>query len=139
MKERYKRLIKNTARSLRKNQTSCEQLLWEIIRGRKLAGKKFLRQYPIVFDWQGRKRFFVVDFYCHESKLAIELDGGVHEKQKGHDQLREKILKSLGIEVLRFDNDDIRNGLVVVMGKIKEKLLASAPSLHKRGGMGGEF
>jgi very-short-patch-repair endonuclease len=56
------------ARELRRNQTDAEQLLWGLLRDRRFAGKKFRRQHPV-----GR---YILDFYCHELKLAIELDGG---------------------------------------------------------------
>jgi very-short-patch-repair endonuclease len=72
------RLIKQATRNLRKSQTTAEQTFWEIIRNRKILGKKFLRQYPIIYKWRGKQKFFVADFYCHENRLIIELDGGIH-------------------------------------------------------------
>jgi very-short-patch-repair endonuclease len=65
---------------LRKTPTPSENILWQVLRNRKLDGKKFVRQFPIIFEYQGRKRFFVADFYCHEAKLIIELDGKIQEK-----------------------------------------------------------
>lgn len=139
MKERFKNLIKQTVRDLRKNQTNSEELLWEIIRNRKLLGKKFLRRHPLIFNWYRRKRFIVADFYCHETKLIIELDGAVHDRQKDYDKARDYVSKSLGIKVLRFDNDDIKNNIHGVIETIKEELTTITPSLHKRGGKGGEL
>ncbi|OGC21375.1 hypothetical protein A2291_07765 [candidate division WOR-1 bacterium RIFOXYB2_FULL_42_35] len=109
MKENLKNLIKVTVRNLRKNQTKAEAKLWEALRGRQLQGKKFLRQFPIVFKWQNRERFIIADFYCHGAKLVVELDGGIHEQQKEYDELRDYVLKSLGLKVLRITNETIEN------------------------------
>jgi very-short-patch-repair endonuclease len=75
---RNKELInvaKNLCRELRKNSTKAERLLWEVIRNRKLANKKFYRQYPIFHDINGKETFFISDFFCFEEKLIIEIDG----------------------------------------------------------------
>jgi len=61
-------LAKNTARELRKNQTESEGIFWEVVRNRKLFGKKFLRQHPVQLKFMGKKRFFIGDFYCAEKK-----------------------------------------------------------------------
>ena len=89
------------ARSLRSNQTDAEQLLWGLLRGRRLAGRKFRRQHPI-----GR---YILDFYCHEDRLAVEVDGGQHndEKKKLHDDRRSRFLREQGIRVVRFWNHDV--------------------------------
>ena len=89
------------ARSLRSNQTDAEQLLWGLLRVRRLAGRKFRRQYPI-----GR---YILDFYCHEDRLAVEVDGGQHndEKAKLHDDRRSRFLREQGIRVVRFWNHDV--------------------------------
>ncbi len=93
---------KETARYLKKNQTQAEKVFWELIRNRRFEGIKFYRQYPIRFESEGQKRFFVVDFYCHKTKTVFEIDGGIHEKTKGYDEMREKILKSLKYKLVRF-------------------------------------
>ena len=72
-------LIKQTVRDLRKNQTLSEVKIWKAVRNRKLKGKKFLRQHPIRFNMDGRKRFFIADFYCHEKNLVVEIDGKIHQ------------------------------------------------------------
>ena len=89
------------ARSLRSNQTDAEQLLWGLLRVRRLAGRKFRRQHPI-----GR---YILDFYCHEDRLAVEVDGGQHndEKAKLHDDRRSRFLREQGIRVVRFWNHDV--------------------------------
>ncbi|MBI5400346.1 DUF559 domain-containing protein [Candidatus Saganbacteria bacterium] len=79
-RERLNKLIKQAVRRLRKRQTKSEAILWHEIRNRQLNGAKFFRQYPIVFEWQARKRFLIADFYCHKANLVIELDGPIHEK-----------------------------------------------------------
>ena len=89
------------ARQLRVNQTDCEQLLWQKIRSRQIANLKFRRQFPCPP--------YVLDFYCAELKLAIELDGGQHYETSGliHDQRRTRYLNQKGIEVVRFSNLEV--------------------------------
>jgi len=100
------------ARKLRRSETSAERYFWLILRNRKIAGLKFRRQHPI-----GK---YVVDFYCHEKKLAIELDGCIHDlpEVKNHDNDRMKVIEQLGVTVLRFTNDEIFNDLNNVINKI---------------------
>ena len=89
------------ARSLRNNQTDAEQLLWGLLRGRRFAGRKFRHQHPI-----GR---YILDFYCHESRLAVELDGGQHNdgETRSYDDRRSRFLREQGIRVVRFWNHDV--------------------------------
>ena len=89
------------ARSLRGKQTDAEQLLWGLLRDRRFAGKKFRRQHPI-----GR---YILDFYCHEQSLAVELDGGQHndEETRSRDERRSRFLREQGIRVVRFWNHDV--------------------------------
>ncbi|MFH1684214.1 MAG: endonuclease domain-containing protein [Candidatus Margulisiibacteriota bacterium] len=119
MRYRLKRVIKETVRDLRKNQTEAEAILWQELRNRKLNGKKFLRQYPIVFTWEDKEHFFVPDFYCHEAGLIIELDGGIHRRQKDYDKLREAVLQDLGLRVVRFKNKLVLNNLQAALEVIK--------------------
>lgn len=86
------------ARQLRKNMTDAELFLWKKIR-RKSLGYRFIRQY-IVDD------LYIVDFYCQEKRLVIELDGGQHADNT-EDVKRQKYLEEKGIIVLRFWNDEI--------------------------------
>ncbi|MCG8698178.1 MAG: DUF559 domain-containing protein [Bacteroidales bacterium] len=103
-----KRDIIQLARDLRKRQTPSEKLLWENLRNRKLKGKKFNRQFPIVYDETGFKlHFFIADFYCDEAKLVIELDGKIHEEQEEYDKTRDSIMGQLGLKVLRFKNEEL--------------------------------
>ena len=104
------------ARELRRSSTGAEDKLWELLRNRKLNGKKFRRQHPIAN--------YVLDFYCHECKLAVELDGNYHnaEEAKEYDATRTKLLNEYGIKVLRFWNDDVINKPDKVLARIGECL-----------------
>ena len=82
------------ARQHRKQPTDAEQALWQILRGRQLAGYKFRRQAPI-----GQ---YIADFLSHRPKLIIELDGGQHQQQTHYDHQRTRRLKSKGFKVIRF-------------------------------------
>jgi len=98
-------------RELRKNSTTAEKIFWEAVRNRKFMGKKINRQFPIYFDLLGKETFFIADFYCHEEKLVIEIDGGYHKRQKEYDALRTEVINTLGIRVVRFKNELIENNL----------------------------
>ncbi|WP_254045173.1 DUF559 domain-containing protein, partial [Thiohalocapsa sp. ML1] len=89
------------ARELRQEQTDAEQLLWGLLRNRRFLGKKFRRQHPV-----GR---YILDFYCHQDRLAVELDGGQHGEQPvaKYDEERTKALEQEGIRVVRFWNNDV--------------------------------
>ena len=100
-------VIKDTVRNLRHNPTIAEQAFWELIRGKKIKNHKFNRQFAIIFDYEGKKRFFIADFYCHALKLIIEIDGKIHDKQKEYDDVRTYILNNLGCKILKFKNEDI--------------------------------
>lgn len=114
----YKRIYdknkKVFARKLRREQTKPEILLWSAIRNRRLSGFKFRRQFPV--------SGYVLDFYCIEKKLAIELDGETHEFRYEYDVERTKALNQLGIHVLRFSNEDIYKNLRGVLVDIEKFL-----------------
>jgi len=95
------------AKKLRKKQTAAEKLLWEQIKERKLMGFKFRRQAPF-----GR---YILDFYCTEKHLALEVDGPSHEERKEYDANRDSFIKSAGVKTLRFTNKDIRLNLPEVL------------------------
>ena len=105
------------ARQLRKQQTDAENLLWYLLRGRRFCGFKFRRQYPTCG--------YILDFYCHDAGLAVELDGGGHldEEQRLYDEERTKVLVSAGIRVVRFWNNDVLNSLEVVLEELHDHLL----------------
>jgi len=112
--------ITQLARSLRKDQTPSEKTLWQALRNRKLAGKKFLRQHPIVYEeLNGKKYFFIADFYCAEYGLVVELDGKIHDFQKDYDQQRDIVLRAHGLKVLHIKNEELQN-MELVLQKIKD-------------------
>ena len=100
------------ARELRRKATDAEKYLWSLLRNRQLAGYKFRRQHPL-----GR---FVLDFYCHEAKLCVELDGGQHAEpaQADYDRERTVWLNREGIRVIRFWNTDVLNNIEGVLQSI---------------------
>ncbi|WP_455807383.1 endonuclease domain-containing protein [Pseudomonas fluorescens] len=89
------------ARQLRVNQTDCEHLLWQKLRSRQIVNLKFRRQFPCPP--------YVLDFFCTELKLAIELDGSQHYEMPKviHDERRTHYLNQKGIEVARFSNLEV--------------------------------
>jgi len=101
-------------RSLRKRQTRAEDILWERLRGSRFHGAKFPRQVP--FDR------FVVDFYCHAAKLAIELDGKQHEWFSEYDAGRTEVLERLGVDVVRFTNEEVSGDLGSVLERSRAAL-----------------
>jgi very-short-patch-repair endonuclease len=103
-----------TARRLRRNQTNAERTLWFRLRDRRLAGQKFRRQFPI--------DRFVVDFFCADAHLIIELDGGQHAVREHADQQRTKVLEAMGYLVLRFWNNDVLKNINGVLEEISTAL-----------------
>jgi len=106
------------AKDLRANLTEAEEKLWKSLRGNKLEGYKFRRQHPL--------GLYIVDFYCHSLKLAIEIDGEYHftEKQKLMDDNRTKEIEFQGVNVIRFTNQEVMNDITQVIEKIKSFIIA---------------
>jgi len=104
------------ARSLRAKQTPAEEMLWELLRNHKLMGLKFRRQHQI--------GDYIVDFYCHDQGLVIELDGKVHatEERRKKDQKRDAYLSSCGFKVLRFQNNELFNSPQQVLDSIAREV-----------------
>ena len=104
-------------RRLRAEKTEAEATLWQLLRNRTLMRCKFRRQVPI-----GR---YVADFYCHDRKLIIELDGGVHAEpdQQIHDHNRDTFLLSLGLKVLRFSNEEALAAPQKILEQIRNALV----------------
>src|SRR5437868_7741606 len=113
--------LRKLVRELRKELTSAETLLRELIRNRRLLGFKFRRQHQI-----GK---YVADFYCREAKLVIECDGGIHARVEAwnHDQNRDAYLSSLDLRVLRFTNDEVLNETTRVLAVIETYLREAKP------------
>jgi very-short-patch-repair endonuclease len=105
------------ARENRRNLTSAEYDLWQILRSRRLNGIKFRRQHPV--------EQFIVDFYCHEAKLVIEVDGGYHDRpgQAEADKGRERRLAELGLTVIRFTNEEVMYNIDLVRSRIERVIL----------------
>ncbi len=119
-KKELRKVAKIVCRDLRKNSTMAEKIFWEAVRNKKLNGKKFYRQHPLFYDITGKESFFVADFYCHQEKLAVELDGRYHEYKLNVDTERTEISNNLGLKVLRFKNEDVINNLNDVLNKINK-------------------
>jgi very-short-patch-repair endonuclease len=113
-------------RQLRREQTDAEKLLWYCLRNRQLFGLKFRRQYPV--------GSYILDFYCYEYKLCVELDGGQHYESVGiqHDEQRQAFLTSHGISTLRFSNRDVLQHLEAVLLQIAEAVKPLTPTLSRR-------
>ena len=119
---KLKKIARDLCRELRKNATNSEKIVWEIVWNRKLNNCKINRQYPIFYDLEGTEKFFIADFYCHEKKLVIEIDGEYHEHQKEYDTMRTEIINLLGIKVIRFKNNEVENDILNIIKRIKEQL-----------------
>jgi very-short-patch-repair endonuclease/pimeloyl-ACP methyl ester carboxylesterase len=109
------------ARRLRRNQTWAEKLMWHWLRDRRFSGYKFRRQHPL-----GN---YVLDFFCEEAKLNVELDGSQHgfPDQRKHDEAREKFLRLHGIKTLRFWNSRMRRNAQSIRDTIFNELQIHAP------------
>ena len=122
--------ITQVVRELRKEETLAEKKFWNLVRNRQINGMKFRRQYPISFEWDDQIKHFIADFYCHECKLVIEIDGGIHELQKNYDILRTYIINQLRIKVIRFSNKEVLNNIESVLVKLK-KFVEPSPNLSR--------
>ena len=98
------------ARELRQPQTPAEVKLWSRLRDRQLEGFKFRRQHPI--------DRFIIDFYCAEVKLCVEIDGDSHAEQIEYDQARTEYLKARGYTVIRFTNREVFGQIEAVLQSI---------------------
>jgi valyl-tRNA synthetase/very-short-patch-repair endonuclease len=109
------------ARNLRRNATDAEQYLWSILRGRGVMGFKFRRQHTI--------EPYIVDFFCYEANLIIELDGGQHNEEpaRAKDETRARVLESKGYTVLRFWNNDVLGNIEGVLEVLAQALERVAP------------
>jgi very-short-patch-repair endonuclease len=128
--------LQEAARQMRKQPTVAEHVLWGALRGNKL-GARFRRQHPV-----GR---FILDFWCPEAKLAVEVDGGVHDEneQREQDALRTALLDQYGYQVVRFRNEEVLRDLPAVEARIRDEIAARgevlppSPAVREKGGRGG--
>ncbi|GGK73470.1 endonuclease domain-containing protein [Rufibacter glacialis] len=105
----YRPDLREKARQLRNNSTLGEVLLWEEIKNRKL-GLQFHRQVPLLS--------YIVDFYCHGLRLAIEVDGSSHDEKGEYDSKREQELSAYGVRLLRFEDMDVKRRMPYVVQEI---------------------
>jgi very-short-patch-repair endonuclease len=101
--KRPTRETRERVKRLRTNPTAPEKILWAVLRARQLGGLKFRRQHPI--------EPYIVDYYCAEAALVVELDGESHNLQKDHDRKRTTFLRSSGLTEFRVTNDDVLTNL----------------------------
>ena len=106
----YRSDLKEKARRLRKESTLSEILLWCEIKNKQIQGVQFHRQVPVLD--------YILDFYCHELRLAIEVDGDSHEYKVLYDKIRQDHLETYGITVLRFDDLDVKRDMFYVVNEI---------------------
>jgi very-short-patch-repair endonuclease len=107
------------ARELRRKLTPAEVILWRELRGRRFSNYKFRRQRPI--------GSFIADFYCHEAKLIVELDGQTHIGREDYDGRRQSELQGWGLKVLRFWNTAVYDDLECVLEAIFDECYRRAP------------
>ena len=109
---------KQQRRNLRNNLTSAEATLWRMLKNKQLRGRRFKRQVSI--------GPYIVDFYCPSEKLVVELDGATHFSSVGqeYDMFRTKYLNSIGIRVIRFENEDVFRCPIVVLDKIQATFMS---------------
>ena len=114
---------KQRRQELRHNMTEPEKQLWQILRNSQM-GVKFRRQHGI--------GHYIVDFYCVELKLVIEVDGESHysEDAKAYDEIRDNFILSLGITTIRLNNDDVIKNIEGVYQYIKQQLILRAKFLQ---------
>lgn len=124
----YNPALKEKARQLRNNSTFTEIMMWNYLKNKQLKGYDFHRQKPI--------DEFIVDFFCSELMLAIEVDGESHYGNEVYDLQRQNRLEQLGVSFLRFDDMEVRHNLDVVLKRIEEwicKYERTHPSPLSRG------
>ena len=117
IKRLYPEKTLNRAKSLRRNQTDAEGLLWHYLRNKQLDGYKFRRQQPI--------GPYIIDFACLPEKLLIELDGGQHAEHEAYDERRDRFLQSKGYRVLRFWNNEVFENCFDVLEHIYQALTST--------------
>ncbi len=118
MKEQIhnKREMLERRKKLRNNATQEEKLLWKYLRKSYVADAKFRRQHSV--------GYYVLDFYCPEVRLAVELDGGGHytEEVMEYDKTRDEYLKALNIKTIRFNNRDVKNNMTGILDLLGDEI-----------------
>ena len=122
-----KRKLLQAARDLRRNMTPAETVLWHRLRANRLNGLHFRRQHVI--------DRVIVDFYCHSAGLVVEVDGDIHDRQRGYDAAREQMLMARGLRVVRFTNGRVLQEIDSVAEEIRQMANLS-PQPSSLGGKG---
>ena len=99
------------ARLLRESMTFYEKLLWERLKTKQICGLRFRRQHPI--------DFFIADFYCHQARLVVEIDGDIHYQKSEYDDGRTAEMERYFIKVIRFTNTEVEKNIESVIKRIK--------------------
>ena len=109
----YNSKLKDLARNLRNNSTKSEIKLWKYLKGKQLLGYDFHRQKPLLN--------YIVDFYCYELNLVIELDGYSHHFKETvvKDEIKQAELEKVGLTVLRFDDNEVMNDINNVLRSLE--------------------
>jgi len=112
---KFNKKLTEKARDNRKEMTNTELSIWyNVLSNRQLLNYKFLKQKPILN--------YIVDFYCHKLKLAIEIDGEIHDYIKSYDEKREKDINNLGIKIIRYKNSEVINEFDMVVNDLKKQI-----------------
>ena len=121
LKHHALQITQDRARRMRKAPTPSENKLWRALRNRRLGGLKFLRQHPIGPN--------IVDFYCHEKHLVIEVDGGIHRsgEAKDYDESREEYLEAYGVRIFRCSTEAVAADLAAVLKGILRAVAGTHP------------
>ncbi len=114
----YREDLVDKARKLRKRSTLGERAMWNVLRRKQVLGFGFRRQRPI--------NSFIIDFYCKECMLAIEIDGSSHYYKQEYDNQRQEKLEALGITFLRFSESDAKKYTESVVMEIEKWLIKNA-------------
>ncbi len=117
------------AREQRMHLTESEKILWFYLQNKKLDGFRFRCQHPVYR--------YILDFYCHEVQLAIEVDGRIHHQQKDYDEYRDTFLKNIGITTIRFDAEDVINNTSHIVNEILKTILSIKNQKSPSGGFRG--
>ena len=129
---RYLDELTRLARKNRKKMTQGEVLIWDLLKKNQM-GFKFLKQKPV-----GR---FIIDFYCSKLLLAIEIDGGYHDKRQNYDNGRDELLFTRGIRTMRIKEEEVLKDIFIIKDRVKKEIEVRSRELNcsplSRGAPGG--
>jgi len=123
----YNKNLKQRSRDLRNQSTLSEVLLWKHLRARQMKGFQFNRQKPL--------KNFIVDFYCKQLNLVVEIDGSSHEGKEQYDEDREIELSKLALTFLRFTDQEVKTNIRGVLMQIEHWIEANPPNPLMKGGI----